>query len=1199
MANAEEEVLNFRINGGPQARQELDALTKSLEKHNAAVADGNRVAAAGGTMTKAQSRAYQEATLPSGTFGATAFNLADTAKAAQRNIATVNDSERALKEKNTLLDAQMNRPQMREQQDRFKELSARHVGDHITPAVKKELDDLHAQIQTRLSDAERAVTPTKVAQATQVAAASIDQYKSLTDTMYRVPYKNAAKSLDTEVRARMKAGMPMSLHEYAEKRQTYNGGEFVTPDNDPYLKEDFDHSHRSPMQRTGAFLRKAMSRENIFSGSTGFAAGYAALSLGESAAQAADQATFISGERQTPEAFQRSMAGLAPAGVGLALSPFGPGASMIGAGVASAGTGVFDSMSKAREDLRMAAEEMSRAMGKGAAATTALSTSLENAAKQAGTPLVELAQSAAALGRTAGVLTPEGVGQQTRLQQLMGDFYPQAASANNQFMSSAPFTTGYQRSIRTGAGLTEAFNGAAMFEALSGNRDAAQKQAMQAGAEQMSPGYAQATANVTAARNFQDDPNPLVRFARNLPFLGGTTRRMAAEATAAAIPESQRYTIAPGEMSEAIDRIVDTVRPATDALGANAAAANASAALSQQAMQAGQGLAGMRQFAPGQRAALGSEQSNLSTVLGQYQAALRRPGLDDEGRTRLRAAMNNIKEQIAGVRGQQQGVEVGLFREGLSEEESTFSTGYSRLGTAGSLDTLMGGSVFGRVAQANVAARRGALGSRAGTLEALAADRSNYLAPQEREADVAQAAQMRMQRQAILNQEQMQRIGERQSQSGLRTSVVGISAAEAQTRGTASSVYAEETARLNEQHRLQVELNAEMARGNLTVEQKLGLQTRINDMVAQEKVGRIAVRNTLIESLQAQTGAAAQGMATRAGRLDTAEGSSAAAVRARLSNYAESQNKVAIAQAQYLTDPNPRNRTANFADLEARRAELQQSGMEATRVVESPQERTARAQMQGTMERQNISIFEPGAPITEAARLNKMDAQRMRAIQQRRVLLRSQGMLQPEAEEQLVAQEEPIRTQMLERQNMMNLGWMDRLTAQSMNAPSFASRVMPPPSDIAALAEKRGLGAMSSRLFGFTKRTSYDAAQMLGFMPADVSRMAFGHRPGDFPDAGGGSPFGMAGDGGPLSAGQVLPSSPLGSGSTDKQLTDVLSMLAGVITKGLVITVHIPEPSTGRVASQTVNAGQNQGSQGLMRGGAAPRPGSGTFVPTM
>ena len=1197
MADANEEILTFRINGGIQARQELDALTTSLQKHNAAVAEGNRIVSANGVLTKEQNRAYQEATLPSGTFGGGMFNLADTAKAAQQKLVILNDSVRAQKELNTLEDVRANRPQMREQQERFKDLSGRHTSDHITPDVKRVIDDLQAHISNRLDDAERAITPAQRATATGQAESAIDRYKSLTDTMYRIPYKNAARSLEKEVRERMRSGNPMDMHEFVAKQAEYNSGELVTPDTDPNSRETMNHMLRSPLQRGGAYMQKMFSRENIFSSNTGFAAGYAALSLGEAAASAADQSTFLSGQRQTPESFQRSMAGLVPATAALALSPLGPGASMIGAGATAAGVGVFDAMSQARESIRLAADSMSREMGRGTAATVTFTNSLQDAAKQAGTPAVELAQSVAMLSRTTGVLTPGGIAQQTRLQSLMGEAYGESVGANNQFMSSAPFTTDYQRSIRTGQGLTEAFTGAALFEALRGNRDAAQKQAMQAGAEQMTPAYAQAQANVNAARTFQDDPNPLTRLVRNLPFSNATADRKAREAKLAAIPTDQQYQIAPGEMADTIDRIVDTVRPAMDLMAGNAAAANTGAALAGQAVTLGRGLAGMQQYAPGQRYALAQGRGNLQTVLGQFQAALRHPGLDAEGRTRLQAAINQTQEQIAGVGGQQTNLEVGLFREGLSEQESAFSAGFSQLGTAGSMNVLMGGSVFGGAAQANVAARRASLGSRAGVLAALAADKTNFLSPQDRNADVAQAAQMRLQRQVMLNQEQMQRIGERQTESGLRSSEIGISAAQAQTRGAAASVFAEETARLNEQHRLQQELTAELQRGNLTLEQKAQVQTRINGLVAQETVGRIAARNALFESLTAQNSAEGQGAATLARRLDVAEGSSPGAISARLAGFASSQNAVALAQARLAANPDPKMQPQLQAALEEAQAAMQQSSIEATGVVESQQARTARAQMQGMMQRQNMSIFEPGAPITEAARLNKMDAQRMRAIQQRRLLLRQQGMLQPEVEEQLVAQEEPLRGQMLERQNMMNLGWMDRLTSQSINAPSFASRVMPPPSDIAALAENRGLGAMSSRLFGFTKRTSYNAAQMLGFMPADVSRMAFGHRPGDFPDAGGGVPFGMAADGGPLSAAHVLSASALSSGSSDKQLTDVLSLLAGVITKGLVITVNIPDPSTGKTASQTINANQNNGSRGLMKGGAAPRPGDPMNVP--
>ena len=121
MADANEEILTFRINGGIQARQELDALTTSLQKHNAAVAEGNRIVSANGVLTKEQNRAYQEATLPSGTFGGGMFNLADTAKAAQQKLVILNDSVRAQKELNTLEDVRANRPQMREQQERFKD----------------------------------------------------------------------------------------------------------------------------------------------------------------------------------------------------------------------------------------------------------------------------------------------------------------------------------------------------------------------------------------------------------------------------------------------------------------------------------------------------------------------------------------------------------------------------------------------------------------------------------------------------------------------------------------------------------------------------------------------------------------------------------------------------------------------------------------------------------------------------------------------------------------------------------------------------------------------------------------------------------------------------------------------------------------------------------------------------------------------
>lgn len=535
---------------------------------------------------------------------------------------------------------------------------------------------------------------------------------------------------------------------------------------------------------------------------------------------------------------------------------------------------------------------------------------------------------------------------------------------------------------------------------------------------------------------------------------------------------------------------------------------------------------------------------------------------------------------------------VEQFHRQLSEDAAKYTGAQGRQQIAGDELRQRGGSAFGADYGANYAERERRLGTRADTLDRLANDKTNFLSPQEREADRTEAAAKRLEQEQMAQRLFQEKVGEAGAKSENRTSALNIGRAVAETTGSHVQVYAAENKLLDEQIAHTRELGQLLQNApNMPLVDRLRIQTEINNSIAQEVVQRKNLTEQVLDGVvsQAQTSSAVG--STRASRLELTQGSSPQAVAARMDSFREAQNAVAGAQMRFDAEDDPKRKAERQLQLEQARSAAETAMTEATAVVESPETRTQRMRLEAEEHRQQMSPFEKGAPITEAAKLNRLDQEELRKIEERRRQLRAQKMLTPETEERLVAQEEPIKTGILERQNQMNLGWMDRLVAMSVGSASFTSRIMPAPSDVAALAEAKGLGPMSARVFGGYQKKSFEDSTMMGFLPSEVSRYAFGQRPGDIVDAGGGAPYGVAADGGGLSAPLAETPSGMhpGAGAGDKGFNDALNTLTAAIQHGFAITVTLANPTTGQQQAVVVNAGANQDARSIMRGGNGPQ----------
>lgn len=1331
MADAQEEILNFRVQGGSQVRNELEQMTTTLTNHRRAVEDYNRVIATGGKPTAAQNRGNVAASGPSGIMGPGKLNYADAAIATEklaRNLVEVQKAEEALA---TINARKTGRPQMAAAAQAAAVQAARNPAGSLNSVLGEDLTSRQASIEALLSKAQRARSPQGRQKWTQQAEQEIEAVAALQDTVYsrafpdsarkisnevrrraaggdpmgaaefanyragimagervtpgtdpdiaealartargevrRVPHKDAQREIDMEARRRRAAGTPFTAPQFEAFEEETNKGKYVSDETDPYLNERMEHAGRNTSEKIGARLKQAYSKEGLRSQMTGFSAGYAALNLGDSAAQLADAP--LSGERYTPEAMQRNIVGLAPGALALLASPLGPGASLGAAGVGTAGSGIFNAVSEKNENLRLITEEMSNQLGLGGKAAKGFSETLTAAAAKTSQPLVELAKNVLSVGNVVGTLSQGGINYQTELQQMFGSYTPKVVQAETEFAANAPLNRPYREMLQSGNTDRGQFIGAAMYEAAIGNREGAYTQLAAAGEQVLSP----------YARQLQDRKE----FYANATLLGfqshnSKQREEALQKTLDDMPDDKKYTIKDGPDKAFIDKFLEDTRDIQGHINEysmQAGTAGVRAAISQ---ESGTGLKGLAPAAAAQQDILATQRAAAETQKANFIDAISKAPANAVGS--MKTLLAEVEQQIATIESQMLGSKNQVFRTGISEQASTFTSVLSQRETFGGEDYVRGRSAFSGEVQGNYQAReamlikqagvesglamgqntlkpeerasyvasaaqkklqalqlqnelfRAGLGertaefeggmgrlqigsqedilhgtsafgpeaasnsekqivamkARAEVLDKLAADKTNFLRPEERERDKTDAASQRLRADSEPLRLFQAKVEETRTKSDNRTSTLNVTRSFAGTQGSHIDVYKAENKLLDEQMERTRQLGQLLnSQPLMPLQDKLRLQTEINNSIAQEVTARKNLTEQVFSNLQeqAQTGSAA--MSARASRLELTQGSSAGAYAAHVGSFKEAQAAASVARAAYDAEGDPKRKAAKLLNLENARQGVEDALMASTTQVESPQTRTQRNRISSEMQRQQMSIFEPGAPITGAAKLNTLDTSELRKIQEKRADLRQRGMLTAEVEERLVGQEEPLKTGILERQNQMNFGWMDRLTSMSVNSASFTSRIMPAPSDIAALAENKGLGSMSARVFGYYGGKSYDDSAAMGMLPSDIGKFSFGMRPGDNPDAGANMPFGMAADGGSLSAPIAEPASGLAPGAQtgDTGMSEALNQLTAAILHGLSVTVNLNNPTTGQQQAVVVNTGANQSGNAIIKGG--------------
>ena len=1073
--------------------------------------------------------------------------------------------------------------------------------------VQASFDDYHSTLLKNLKGMTPGVsTQYSTLETAAFSGGSTEQqaFKDYVGQLQRVPYENVNKLLRSEVQAARKAGTPLSLTDFATRRRELETGEVYDDETNPEnIKQLANMSRRGPGR---LFNRENFNHHWNNGGAT--AIGYSALSVGQEAIGVAD--TYLDGRRYTQEARERALLGLAPgiggmigAGIG-AFSPVGPiGGSLIGGGVGTAIEGVASASSERSESIRLASEQISLQMGRGTQAAGKFADILDETSKRLGVPAQELALHSAAIANAVTGFGKGGVELQGRLSASLGDNYARTFDSQIAY-SQTPFSRPYRDML---AGSTPAdpnlFGDAAFYFAFTGDADNLKKSLAQKHAVSHSKGVQQYRADVKTT-DAPMSPWDELKYATHRLLTGADDpdiiNREGAKARSRQAEKKHAQEIKDAKQNDDADTtfyysVLEGTRKGRETAAYGQTLAQIPYQRMQQALASGQGLAGLKRYSGEETTDLQTAYSGVVEQEDFLNKRLADPTLTGDRRKQVKLLLAQTKAQALDIHGQAQDVRVGLFQQGVSERQGRFEGGLSRL-EIGSDEIMLGGfSSFDPRARANAAAREGFLNHQAQYDLNLANDKSNFLTPQEREIRRTAAKQEQFQADFLIpNTLAQQHIQDTVAASNLRQADVRVQISRGQATGDITNTLTAQNALVAEQLRLQGELKQRLAEGNLSYQQRTQLAAQIKDIEAQTITAQRQAYDTAITGFQQRAEAQSSTGYSQQERAARLRGTSRETLAMAGAGYDASLQSVALARVRML-DPtlSPDQKLIYQAQYEQAKNSAEQQGIDAfSNVQMSPEFDTREIKLQAKLSRQMRSPFEPGNVLATNSELAKMGEAKLGKIDE---VMKSDMARQDLTKEQkqliyrnLTQQKEDTRNDIFERQQSVDVGWIDRLVSMSVNAPSFAARLMPGSDRVASIAEKRGLGSVSARVFGFHDRQSYRDAETMGVLPSEMSRFAFGQRPGDFPmgdtpDApivGGKGTTIDSIDSGGMGAG--VPASVMGD------LNQTLQTLSALLSKGLQVTVNQINPDSAHVNSTAVNASSNYDAKGIMRGGVAP-----------
>lgn len=1015
-------------------------------------------------------------------------------------------------------------------------------------------------------------------------------------TLQTVPAQNITKELRKYVQDQLKQGLKVSATAFAEQSAKLSQGSTFGPEENPEIKRQLESASATGWRRGWSNFKSHINNGE------GIALGSAAMGVAQAGVGVAD--TYLDGRRYTAEARERAYLGLAPgiggllgAGIG-AFTPLGPiGGGLIGGGIGTAVQGVFSAQSERTESIRLAAEEITLQMGRGTVAAGKFADIIDETAKRLGVPAQELAASSSMIAKVVTGFSAGGVNLQARLASTLGDNYAQFAPSQAAF-AGTPFSRPYRDMLAgTAAPSSDLYGDAAFMFAFTGDQDNMKKQLAMKHAIDPPAGYQQYVADKQAAKPmgwWEATKNAVESVFAGTPTAPILDMR-AAQRRVGTYESTQQKTIAAVAKSAQSDTdfynsVYEDSRRGRETFAFGQAKYAAPRIGMEMAQESGKGLAGMRAFAPAEEAALSTEQGGLMMQAALLQKRLADKSLTGDRRTAVQLLMAGVSGQLAGVRQQQLEIPIQLFREGVAERHARFEGGYSRLGIGAEELTLGGASAFDPRVRRNLAQRRSFLAGQSAYDLGLASDMTNYLSPMEREERKTAAKRERFEADfALPNAYALARIGETQARSGERQAGFRGDVARAQVTGGVIATLTAENRLIDDQKRLRDELNARLKEGHLTTQQQLQVTTQIRDLDSQIVTGRKQAMDTAFEGFSARAQARSEGSYAQGGREAMLRGTSAASNAENTQGYDASLRNVALLKLRRDTALSPDQKEMYDRDYQVARAGAERQGIDAfSQVSMSPDFETRQVRLAAKLSRQERSPFEPGNVLQSNAELAKMGGQKLAAIQAQMKRVRDAQDLTPDQKlvvlRNLTGQEEETKTDIFERQQSVDVGWIDRLVSQSVNAPSFAARLMPGSDRVADFAERRGLGRMSARVFGYRSQQSYRDAEGMGVLPSETSRFAFGMRPGDFP-------FGDTPDA-PVVGGRGITTDSIEAGTTGampevlSSLTGAIGLLNAILGKGLQIHVNQINPETGQAASQTQNAQTLYNAHDIMRGGA-------------
>jgi hypothetical protein len=1035
-------------------------------------------------------------------------------------------------------------------------------------------------------------------------------FQGYVSNLQSVHTENLTKDMRTWVQGQIKQGLKVTLTDFTEKQRSVMAGTVMGPEDNPETQKAFNAA-------SGRGLGRVFSRDNFgldnarkhWSSGEGYTIGYAALDLGRSAVEVAD--IYQNGKRYTREAQDRAWMGMIPGaatvagGVLGAFTPVGPvaGAGIAG-GIASAATGFFSAQSERHEDLRLSSETIALQLGRSTAAATKFADMIDKTADRMSVPAAELAKSSVAIASAVTNFGANGVSLQARLSRGLGDTYTDYVGTQQQ-AASLPFSRSY-REMLSGSVTPDAslFGDAAFYYAFTGDQDNMKKQAALQNVIAPGKDYQQYVADQQASK-----PMDWWEAAKQtgLSVLAGTPSaairdRQGAIRRTGIYEATHAQTIAgakkaAGDNNNFLTNVYEDSRTGRETALYGQTLAGVPYRQMQQAEERGQGLAGLRRYSGAELTDLGVAYGGVTAQESLLTKRLADKSLSADRRKMLSYLLANTQGQALDIQGQILGVKTGLFRQGLSEEQARFGGGYSRLGISGDELTLGGASSFDPRVARNVARRRAFLTGQAGYDLGLASDMTNYLTPEEREGRRTAAKQESFEARFVLpNQQAVQRIGDTTAASQARQADIRTEVTRAQVAGGITASLVAQNKLIDEQVRLQGELKARMAEGNLTYQQRTQLTAQIKDSEAQTLEARKQAMDTAAEGFADVASARSSIGSAKAARETTLRGTSTVSFAQTTESYQAGVQRVALLKLDAELETNPDRKVQKQAVYQQAYTDTEQQGIEATSQVQmGPDFRRRQTLLQHKLGRQERSPFEPDSILTTNSQLAALSGQQLAAYdaQMRRVM---SDPTKSAAEKQailanLTEGREDVRDQQFGYQQSVDVGWVDRLVSMSVNAPSFAARLMPGSDRVAALAEQKGFGRMSARVFGYTNQQSYRDAEGMGVLPSEMSRFAFGQRPGDMPGTTGPDTAAIGGTGRTLDS---IDAGGAGSGvaGLNMQAAQMLLQAAQMILQAAGTTqnhvVHVADPNTGTIAARTQNAQTVYGAGDIMAGGKAP-----------